>query len=70
MFPDSPPVFRSVELLGESDENPFRPADLAEPIRFFILDYVTYDLCAAVAEPFQRFVDVVHDEHDAQVALG
>src|SRR5262245_3676353 len=29
---------RSAELLGESDEKPFRPPDVAEPIRIFILD--------------------------------
>ena len=59
---------RSAEFLGESDEKPFRPADIAEPIRFFILDYVAYELRAALVEPFQRLVDVVHGEHDAEVA--
>jgi hypothetical protein len=44
--------------LGESDEKPFRPADVAEPIRVFILDYFAYELRA----------DVVHGEHDAEVA--
>src|SRR5882672_10248876 len=58
----------SAEFLGESDEKPFRPADVAEPIRVFILDYVAYELRAALAEPFKRLVDVVHGEHDAEVA--
>ena len=61
-------VLRSSEFLGESDEKPFRPADVAEPIRVFILDYVAYELRAALAEPFKRLVNVVHGEHDAQVA--
>src|SRR2546430_9596272 len=61
-------VLRSVEFLGESDEKPFRPADVAEPIRVFILDYFAYELRAALAEPFKRLVDVVHGEHDAEVA--
>ena len=56
---------RSAEFLGESDENPFRPADVAESIRVFILDYFAYELRAALAEPLKRLVDVVHDEHDA-----
>jgi hypothetical protein len=30
--------------LGESDEKPFRPADVAAPIRVFILDYFAYEL--------------------------
>ena len=58
----------SAEFLGESDEKPFRPADVAEPIRVFILDYFAYELRAAFAEPFKRLVDVVHGEHDAEVA--
>ena len=61
-------VLRSAEFLGESDEKPFRPADVAEPIRVFILDYFAYELRAAIAEPFKRLVDVVHGEHDAEVA--
>ena len=59
---------RSAEFLGESDEKSFRPADVAEPIRVFILDYFAYELRAALAEPLERPVDVVHREHDAQVA--
>jgi len=59
---------RSAEFLGESDEKPFRPADVTEPIDVFILDYFAYELCAALAEPFKRLVDVVHGEHDAEVA--
>ena len=61
-------VLRSSEFLGESDEKPFRPADVAEPIRVFILDYFAYELRAALAELFKRLVDVVHGEHDAEVA--
>src|SRR5436305_10911512 len=61
-------VLRSAEFLGESDEKPFRPADVAEPIRVFILDYFAYELRAALAELFKRLVDVVHGEHDAEVA--
>ncbi len=61
---------RSAEFFGESDEKPFRPADVAEPIRVFILDYFACELRAARAEPFKRLVDVVHGEHDAEVAQG
>jgi len=64
----SPPrvgsVLGSAEFLGKSDEQPFRPADVAEPIRVFVLDYVAYELRAALAEPFKRLVDVVHGEHE------
>jgi hypothetical protein len=59
---------RSAEFLGESDEKPFRPADIAEPIRVFILDYFPYSLRAALAKPRKRMVEVVDREHDAQVA--
>ena len=59
---------RSAEFLGESDEKPFRPADVAESIRVLIPHDVAYELRAAFAEPFKRLVDVVHGEHDAEVA--
>ena len=52
-------VLRSTEFLRESDKKPFRPADVAEPIRVFILDYFAYELRAALAERFKRLVDVV-----------
>ena len=56
---------RSAEFLGESDEKPFRPADVAEPIRVFIPDDLADELRSALAEPLERLVDVVNGEHDA-----
>jgi hypothetical protein len=56
--------------LGQSDEKPAGPADVAEPVHVFIPDYFAYQLRAALAEPFERLVDVVHGEHDAEVAQG
>ena len=61
-------VLRSAEFLGESDEKPFRTADVAEPIRVFIPDYFAYELGAALAKAVKRLVDVVNREHDAEVA--
>jgi hypothetical protein len=54
--------------LRQSDEKDLRPADVAKPIRVFILDYFAHELRAALAEPFEPLVDVVHGEHDAEVA--
>lgn len=42
-------VLRSAEFLGESDEKPFRPADVAEAICVLILDYFTDELRTALA---------------------
>src|SRR5207248_11305323 len=42
-------VLRSAQFLGESDEKPCRPADIAEPIRGFMLDYFAYELRACGA---------------------
>src|SRR5262247_4015542 len=56
------------ELLGEPDENSFGTLDIAEPIDVFILDHIADELRAAFAEPGERIVDVLHGEHDAQVA--
>src|SRR6266704_1853672 len=62
---------RSAEFLGEPDEKAFGPADVAEPIRVFVLDHLAADeLRAVLSEPGERLVDVVHSEHDAQVAEG
>ena len=43
--------------MGESKEKPYRPADVAEPIRVFILDYFAYELRAAPAELLLRLVE-------------
>ena len=67
-------MFRpSAEFLGESDEKPLRPADVAEPIHVFILDDVADDPRAALAKPFKRLVDVVQPHNGPfvrQRALG
>jgi hypothetical protein len=60
---------RSAEFLSEPNEKAFGPADVAEPIRVFILDdFAADELRAVLPEPGERLVDVVHGEHDAQVA--
>ena len=53
------------ELFGEPDENSFRTTNIAESIHVFILDYFADELRAALAEPDERIVDVLHGEHDA-----
>src|SRR5919205_132017 len=56
---------RSAEFLGEPDEKTSGPADVAEPIRVFVLDHFTADkLRAALAESGERLVDVVDDDAD------
>jgi len=37
-------------------------------MRVLIPDYLAYELCAALAKPAERLVDVVHGEHDAEAA--
>ena len=53
------------EFLGKPDENSFGAPDVAEPIRFFVLNHLADELRSAFAEPGERIVDVVHGEHDA-----
>src|SRR5262245_40147286 len=57
-----------LELLSEPDENSLGTPDVAESIHVFILDHFADTLRAAFAEPGERIVDVLHGEHDAQVA--
>jgi hypothetical protein len=59
-------ALRSAEFLRDSDENPFRTADVAEPMRVFVLDYFAYEARAALAKAVKRLVDVVNGEHDAE----
>ena len=60
------PARRSAEFLGEPDEQAFGPADVAEPIRVFVLDHVAADeLRTVLPEPGERLVDVVDSEHYA-----
>src|SRR5919109_5459552 len=59
---------RLADLLGQPDEKSFRPPDVAEPIHVFVLDDFTDELRAELAEPGERIVDVLHGEHDAEVA--
>src|SRR5918994_3764343 len=58
----------SADLLGQPDENALGASDVAEPIYVFVLDYFVDELRAVSAEPGERIVEVVHGEHDAQVA--
>ena len=53
------------KLLGEPDEKSFGTADVAEPIRIFVLDYFANELRAMLAESGKGIIDVVHGEHDA-----
>jgi hypothetical protein len=59
---------RSAEFLGESDEKPLGPADVAEPMRVFILDDLANEPRSALLESRERVVDVVNGEHDAKIA--
>src|SRR6478609_1500970 len=58
------------ELLGEPYEYPLGTADVSEPIRVSVLDHFADDRRAALAESGERVVEVVHGEHDAEVAEG
>ena len=55
-----------IDLLGQPDQKSFRPSDVAEPIRVFVLDHLAADKLRAVfEEPGEHVVDVVDCEHDA-----
>src|SRR5262245_30916492 len=59
---------RLAEFLSEPDQQPLGPTDVAESIRILVLDHFADQLRAPRAKSFQRVVDVVDGEHDAQVA--
>lgn len=55
----------SLELLGEPDEKPFGPANVAEPIRLLILHHVTNQLRAMPLNSGERLIDIINSEHKA-----
>src|SRR5919206_1275824 len=56
------------DLLGKPDEDPLRASDVTEPILILVLRQFTNQLGSVRAEPDERSVDVLHSEHDAEVA--
>jgi hypothetical protein len=63
-------VWASADLLGQPDENALGASDVAKPIHVFVLDNFVDELRAVLAEPGERIVEVVHREHDAEIAEG
>src|SRR6266480_1253187 len=61
-------VLASADLLGQPDENALGASDVAEPIHVFVIDIFVDELRAVLAEPGERIVEVVHGEHDTQIA--
>src|SRR5437868_15064490 len=59
---------RSAQFLREPYGKSSGPADVAEPIRVSVLDHLANELRAVLGEPAEHLVDVVHGEHDAQIA--
>ena len=59
------PLPITAEWFSQSDEKSFGAADVAEPIRLFVLNHFADELRATLAKPGERLVDVVHGEHHA-----
>src|SRR5687767_8814217 len=55
----------SAELLAQSDDDVFRPADVAKPIRVLVLHHFAYQLGPVGAQARDDSVDVFDGEHDA-----
>ena len=58
----------SADSLGQPDQNAFGASEVAEPIHVFVLDHFVDELRAVLAESVERIVEVVHGEHDAEIA--
>lgn len=57
----------STKLLGQTDENSFGSANVAEPIRVLVLHHFSNELRAVSAESGYHLVDVLNKEHDAKI---
>src|SRR2546421_8719780 len=56
---------RLADLLAQSDDDAFRPADVAKPIRVLILHHFAYQLGPVGEQARDDSVDVFDGEHDA-----
>src|SRR5438132_4940403 len=56
---------RLADLLGQSDDDAFRPADVAKPIRVLVLHHFAYQLGPVGEQARDDGVDVFDGEHDA-----
>ena len=56
---------RLADLLVQSDDDAFRPADVAKPIRVLVLHHFAYQLGAVGEQARDDSVDVFDGEHDA-----
>ena len=61
---------RLADLLGQSDDDAFRPADVAKPIRVLVLHHFAYQLGSVGEQARDDSVDVFDGEHDATDAEG
>src|SRR5438309_688916 len=55
----------STELLAQSDDDAFRPADIAKPMRILVLHHFAYQLGPVGEQARNDSVDVIDGEHDA-----
>ncbi|CAK7261668.1 protein of unknown function (plasmid) [Shinella sp. WSC3-e] len=58
---------RLAEFLGEPDQQPLRPSDVAEPINVLVVDDFADELRAVRVQPFEGLADIVDGKHDAEV---
>src|SRR5947209_4203390 len=56
---------RLADLFGQSDDDAFRPADVAKPIRVLVLHHFAYQLGPVGEQARDDSVDVFDGEHDA-----
>src|SRR5436305_9227391 len=58
-------LIRLADLLAQSDDDAFRPADVAKPIRVLVLHHFAYQLGPVGEQARDDSVDVFDGEHDA-----
>src|ERR687887_545020 len=58
----------SADLFCQPNQNALGAPHAAEAIHVFVLDHFVDELRAVLVEPGKRIVEVVHGEHDAEIA--
>ena len=55
------------EWFRKPNQNPFRPADITETVRVFVLHHFADELGTVLPEASDQGIDVLDREHDAQI---
>lgn len=64
------PINELPQLFREANQDPFRTADVAQPVHVLIIHHLAHKLCPVRLKPGEHVVQSLHRKHHAQIAEG